>query len=137
MLLYVNPLEAYGNAHLATADLQDVKRDVAAKELEHLFAYMLLQEMRKTVPRGGLFDSGQSQRIQEEMFDDALAKAIAESGQLGIAELVTQQLEQTNATQAAEKAQPLKDGPLPADDQHMGSGRAEPFPRLLNPKETL
>ncbi|GMV91566.1 MAG: hypothetical protein AMXMBFR82_13440 [Candidatus Hydrogenedentota bacterium] len=91
-MLYVNPVTS-PFIQRAGAALQQASRDAAAfQEMEHFFAYMLLQEMQKTVPRDGLFDGGLQSDFQRDMFNDIVAGKIAESGQLGIAKVMEEQL---------------------------------------------
>ena len=80
----------------ATEKNQDVfeaaQRKTALKGIERLFAKLLLDEMRKTVPEGGLFGGDFAARMQSEFFDDALSEAIADTGQFGIAKTIDAQL---------------------------------------------
>jgi Rod binding domain-containing protein len=65
----------------------------AARELESLLVRQLLAVLRKTVPKGGLLDSGDSSGAQYlEMFDDALANALSEGGGLGMQQSLQQAL---------------------------------------------
>jgi len=88
-MLYVNPAITPGVASVH----QGLKQRTTLRELERLFAYMLLQEMRRTVPEDSLLGSGLATQIQADMLDDALSGAIAESGQLGIAKLIEDQIQ--------------------------------------------
>lgn len=93
-MLYVNPLE---NLHTSTLDPQKfkaAKEELALKELEQHFAFILLREMRKTAPPDALLGGGQANQIYTEMLDDSLAKAWADAGQLNIAAQIAQQLRQ-------------------------------------------
>jgi Rod binding domain-containing protein len=91
-VLYVNPLvSTYPTGALDTVS-GPARTQLAAQELEHLFAFMLLQEMSKTVPEGGLFGAGLAVRYQRELLNDVMAGEMAKSGQLGIAKLVAEQL---------------------------------------------
>jgi len=98
-VLYVNPVSS-PFFQRAGAALQQASRDATAfRELEHFFAYMLLQEMQKTVPRDGLFDGGLQSDFQRDIFNDILAGSIAESGQLGVAKVMEEQLRIQNMQQ--------------------------------------
>lgn len=91
-MLYVNPLDSPFAAR-ANGILNSSARGVTAfREMEHFFAYMLLQEMQKTVPKGGLFDDGLQSDFQRDLFNDIVSGKIAESGQLGIAKQIQEQL---------------------------------------------
>ncbi|MCP4644411.1 MAG: hypothetical protein GY851_28465 [bacterium] len=99
-MLYVNPLATSYRPATPVADALgaangqegDPREPLALKEMERYFVYTLLQEMRKSVPKDGMFDLGLQSQLQDEMLDDALAGQIAESGQLGIARAIEQQL---------------------------------------------
>ena len=98
-MLYVNPVSS-PFIQRAGAALQQSSRDATAfRELEHFFAYTLLQEMQKTVPRDSLFDGGLQSDFQRDMFNDIVAGKIAESGQLGVAEVMEEQLRVQNMQQ--------------------------------------
>ncbi len=90
------------------------REEVALQEFERLFLYQLLSEMRRTVPNAGLFPETPQRRFMNEMLDDAMAGAIAASGQFGIAKQITRQI---NHTDSEEKpgAPSLKPRPVSAD----------------------
>lgn len=83
-MLYVNPLESYAQQGVSLDT--SAREQMAFKELEQAFAYMLLQEMRKSVPSGTIFEDNQTKDLYGQFMDDAVAKEWTESGQLGIAE---------------------------------------------------
>jgi Rod binding domain-containing protein len=92
MPLYVNPL---ANQPLRTDDLQALqkqKEQVATKELEKLFASMLIKEMQKSVKDNGLFGSGPDTELYQDFLTESMADAIAEGGHFGIAEMTQAQL---------------------------------------------
>ena len=91
-MLYVNPLETYGASSAKALTNDSQRREVAVRELEHFFLFMLLQEMRKTIPMGDGNDTGHELRLYHEMLDDALSGEMAKSGQLGIAKQIEGQL---------------------------------------------
>ena len=93
MLLYVNPMSAPQAIQPGAAvGASSAKEQKALKELEHYFAFTLLQEMRKSVPKTGMLDGGQAQQMYEEMLDDAMSGNMAASGQLGVSHMLEQQL---------------------------------------------
>jgi Rod binding domain-containing protein len=93
MLLYVNPMAAPQAIQPGAAvGASSAKEQKALKELEHYFAFTLLQEMRKSVPKTGMLDGGQAQQMYEEMLDDAMSGNMAASGQLGVSHMLEQQL---------------------------------------------
>lgn len=80
------PPIAQSPATLASVQsLEQLKEKKAFVEMEQLFIQMLLKEMRKTVPEGGVFDTGLRGQFFESMLDEAFSMKMAESGQLQIA----------------------------------------------------
>lgn len=73
-------------------DFETRQRTIAFRELEQHFARLLLSEWRKTVPEDPLFGSNASTRLQENLMDEAVAEVWAESGQLGIASMLEEQM---------------------------------------------
>lgn len=91
-MLYVNPIDlTIPNINLAS-DENERKR-IAGEEMERLFLYELLKEMRKTIFPSRLFPQNSTKEIYEDMLNDAFAGAIAKSNQLGIAEQIIQNME--------------------------------------------
>ncbi len=68
------------------------KQDLALEKLEHLFNFMIISEMRKSVPEGGLFGGSSAEKMFQEFLDDALSAEMAKGRSLGIADLVEKQL---------------------------------------------
>ena len=111
-MLYVNPMVSPYAARINVVADDPARRRVALKELEQHFIFTLLQEMRKTIPKGGAFGRGFEGRMQEEMLDDALSSAIAQSGQFGIAKMVEEQLrvaEMQHRLKGSVRSQDLQD----------------------------
>jgi Rod binding domain-containing protein len=88
-MLYVNPIAGAGGRIPASGAARE---KAALRELEHYFAFTLLQEMRKSIGDGGLSGSGATRRLNDQLFDDAMARHIADSGQLGLARQIEAQL---------------------------------------------
>lgn len=70
---------------------------MATQELEHTFAYTLLQELRDEPIKGGLFEDSNASQIYNDMMTDALSDIWAKTGQLGIANMVARQLAEEKA----------------------------------------
>lgn len=64
----------------------------AAASFEALLLYQMLQAMRKTVPKGGLIDTGFAGETYLGMLDDALAQEMAKAGGIGLAKILLDQL---------------------------------------------
>ncbi len=75
----------------------------ASEDFESLFVFFLLRTMRKTVMKSGLIKSGIGNEVMQSLFDQELSKKIARSTNLGIAELLEQQLAANKKTNAPEE----------------------------------
>jgi flagellar protein FlgJ len=64
----------------------------ACRGFESLFIRILLEEMRKTVTQSSVFGSRREEWYFTEMLDDSLADAMAESGGVGLADVLYDQL---------------------------------------------
>ena len=62
-----------------------------AKQFESIFIQMMLKGMRATVPKDSLFGSNQMDSYQD-MADQQTALAMAETGGVGLAEVIKRQL---------------------------------------------
>ena len=63
-----------------------------AQKFEGMFLENLLKTMRRSIPKGGLIDGGQSEEIFTYMFDQTIAERMAQRG-VGLADVIQQQLE--------------------------------------------
>lgn len=61
-------------------------------EFEAIFIKQMLSVMRQTVDKSGLIEGGMAEEIFEDMLYDEYAKKMAESRQLGIADIIYRQL---------------------------------------------
>ncbi len=64
----------------------------ACSELESLFVYYLLKEMRATIPKSGFISGGRAEEVYNSMLDIQLAKEISIKRGIGISSLVFNQL---------------------------------------------
>lgn len=89
-MLYVNPIDAFTfNPTSGVAEKTHSEKG-AAQELEHLFMFTLLKEMRKTADMGN--EKRREVELYEEMLDDALSSAISKSNQIGLGKQLEQQI---------------------------------------------
>ena len=115
-MFYVTPPELmHAQARGFERDSAPLQR-TALRELDHYFAFMLVREMRKTVPREALFGGGLQQEVYEEMLFDALSAEIAKTGRLGVAKQVEEQLEAAGRLKSKLEAQAVKKLAGRADD---------------------
>jgi Rod binding domain-containing protein len=61
-------------------------------QFEAIFIKQMLNVMRQSVDKSGLIDGGMAEDIFEDMLYDEYAKKMAESRQLGIADIIYEQL---------------------------------------------
>ena len=102
-MLYVNPLGTGNATRIDLTKDPGAKQKVALEELEHLFLFTLLQEMRKTVPILEETEGGPERGLYNEMLDDALSGQMASSGQVGIAKQIEEQLRTAEMQHAIRK----------------------------------
>lgn len=115
-MLYVNPLESSARSGVTLDEAH--KSTMAFKELEQLFIYNLLEEMRKTVPRDDLFGDSQARQVFEGYMDETVSKAWSESGQLGIADMMEREYMANQRAQEVRAAVLSKDS-VPFADKGM------------------
>jgi Rod binding protein len=70
----------------------DAKLKAACREMEAVFLNMLLGEMRKSVPKGGLIDESSGEEIMRSMLDSELTKNMSQAGGIGLADMLYRQL---------------------------------------------
>jgi len=66
--------------------------EAAAKWVGQTFFGILLSEMRRTVPEGGMFSGGRAEQIFRQMSDQQLAQTLAERTDLPITQGLIRQL---------------------------------------------
>lgn len=76
----------------ALAQKDDAELKDACNQFEAYFVQQLFQEMRKTVPKGGLFEDSNEKGIYDNMLDEQYSKAISERGAAGISSALYKQL---------------------------------------------
>ena len=105
-MLYVNPLATPFFARSQQIADEAARERLALQELEQHFIYMLLQEMRKSLPEESLLEGGSTRRMYTEMLDDALSREMAQSGRFGLAQQIADQL---HADQVRNNITPAED----------------------------
>lgn len=71
----------------------------ACAEFESLFMNYLLKEMRSTVPESGLVSGGKAESIYTSMLDAQMAREIAFSRGIGLADMFQTQMERSTANE--------------------------------------
>ena len=70
----------------------------ACAEMESVFIYHLLKEMRSTIPDSGLTgDNGSMKDIYNHMTDSQLARELSNSGGIGLSDILYRQLNRLTA----------------------------------------
>lgn len=76
----------------AKKDQKDEKLMETCKEFEAIFINMMLKEMRKTVPDGGLIEKSTGTKIFEDMYYEEVAKNISDKDDgIGLAKMLYEQ----------------------------------------------
>ncbi len=77
---------------------EDAKLKDALQQFEQVFVKQIFQEMRKSIHKSNFMGSGggQDQEMFEGMMDDERAKSFTQSGGIGLADLMYQQLKRQN-----------------------------------------
>jgi flagellar protein FlgJ len=70
----------------------DPQVKAACSELESLFIYHLLKEMRATIPKNGFISGGNAEEIYTSILDLQLAREISLKGGIGISPFLFDQL---------------------------------------------
>lgn len=92
-------LQARRTTH-PVATKRDPKLWKVSQQFEAIFLQQILEAMHKTVPQSGFIPTGFSEQVHESMFDQAVASAISQHSDLGIASAIYRQLAHIGQTQA-------------------------------------
>lgn len=76
----------------AIASKEDKQLKDAAKQFEALFVYQMFTKMRESVVKGGLLEESMGENIFQGMLDQEISVKAADTGSLGLAEMIYQQL---------------------------------------------
>ena len=71
----------------------DTKLREATQQFEGLFLTQMLEAMRRTAPKGGILPASSGEQMFRQMFDQEIAQRMAQSGGVGIGEMLYQQFE--------------------------------------------
>jgi flagellar protein FlgJ len=75
------------------ADNDPKRLKEAAQEIERYFIHVLMREMRKMTPPDPLVGGGKAEEIFRDFMDEEIAGEMARSGQLGLADLIFDSLQ--------------------------------------------
>ena len=112
-----------GLANLRTQAQKDQKGALneTAQQFEALFIQMMLAEMRKSIPKEGMFDS-QAVQTYQDMSDKQVALDMAKRGDFGIANVIKQQFERQGMAMPAEQVLKLRSASPSFNVQSLISG---------------
>ncbi|MCD6310233.1 MAG: rod-binding protein [Candidatus Eremiobacteraeota bacterium] len=74
---------------------EDAKLKDACQQFETLFLSQLFTQMRKSIPKTKLFGEGRDEEMMSSMLDQERAKVWAQTGGIGLANLLYQQMRTT------------------------------------------
>lgn len=69
-------------------DAKNDKLKESAKKMEGYFVELMLKEMRKTVPNGGVIQKSQGETIFQDLFDQSIAQKIVDRNGFGLADSI-------------------------------------------------
>lgn len=81
-------LDPLGGKHRAT----DKEIKSAGQQFEALLMQSMFKAMWSTVPQDGLLSGGNEAAMYRDMFNEALAKDLAEKGTIGIADVIVKDI---------------------------------------------
>jgi flagellar protein FlgJ len=64
----------------------------ACQDFESIFINQMMQQMRRTIPKQGLFDGGNAEEIYTSMMDSEMSKSISQQKGLGLADVLFRQM---------------------------------------------
>ena len=83
-----------GQSSVASRKSAELKN--ACAELESLFIFQLLKEMRSTIPKTGLLTGGRGEELYTSMFDAQIARELASERGIGLSTLLMEHLGSTS-----------------------------------------
>ena len=90
--LRVGPEDSPGGGRQIEKQLQDGRLRKACQGFEEIFLNMMLKEMRKALPKGGLFPETLQKDIYTSLFDQQIAKDISTGRGVGVSEMLYENL---------------------------------------------
>ena len=86
----VQNLSESGKSSFSGKNKAELKNTCA--ELESLFLYQLIKEMRATIPKSGFINGGKAEEVYTSMLDSQMAKQLSLNGGIGLSSLLYEQL---------------------------------------------
>ncbi len=81
------------SASSQTDEAKKAKLREASEGFEAIFIQQMWEEMRASLPQDGIMSSSKEEKFWQGMYDEELAKSMASSGGIGLADMMMEQLE--------------------------------------------
>ncbi len=104
-----NQISMLGN----TKDPDTVEKEKmreACEGFEAIFIQQMWQQMRASLPDDGLFTSSKEEKFWQGMYDQELAKSMASSGGIGLADMMMEQMSPKGTAEASKQSQARSTG---------------------------
>jgi peptidoglycan hydrolase FlgJ len=89
----INPQSLQKSADLSPSRVAEEKKlQDTCKQFESVFLNQLFTQMRKSIPKNDLFGDGKDREMFDEMMDTERAKSWSDTGGIGLANLLYQQM---------------------------------------------
>lgn len=88
-----------------------------SQDFESVFVHMLIKEMRKSVPKGGLFENSMAREWFEGMMDEAVAREVSQGPGIGLAQAIYGQLRRSAEGGAEAEKAPADAAPAPQPEE--------------------
>jgi peptidoglycan hydrolase FlgJ len=108
---YIKEFSKLQNATESNKNPIELKK--ACQELESLFIFHLLKEMRSTVPKTGFLTGGKGEEFYTSMFDAQVARELASKRGIGLSQLLMERLGPTSGTEENNGGDPEENSKVP------------------------
>jgi len=111
MIEGINPVppQKLGNYDPTAKQQEESRLKQAAKQFEQVFMQQMFTEMRKGVEKSKMFGDGKDEEMFQGMLDQERTKAWSDSGGIGIAQVIFEQMR----NQMGDGKKPPEGGPKP------------------------
>lgn len=94
-ILQNNKIDSLKNSSNNIKDKEDKELMEVCQEFESIFLYMVMKEMKKTIPEDGLIERSPARDIFEDMYMEEMSKETSKSDEvMGLAKMMYEQLKQ-------------------------------------------